>query len=498
MTDTTIEVRNVGPVEEFSYTLGAPGLHVLRGHQGAGKTTILRTAQLAADGRTDVKPTSRDGVARGEATIAGKTLVISRRIREEGEISVDGLGDLDIAALHSPKYVDAKTRDRHRIRTLVRLGRADADIALFHDLLPSKEIFEEIVPSEAAETTDLVEMAAQVKRAVEKAAKLQEQRAETARANMRVTAAVFEGVDLTQPCDEEPLTVTLHEAIQAASRLKQQRADAQIVQRRAKNARESLEKLGESQDPEGIRAKIDAAEERREAAAARVAELEKMMVEANAELASAISDSNRFRDQLQAAERQREAVQAWETDIEAAESAICPTEDDLAAAEKAINSAQAALKEAAEIRKAITAKEANAVHAQEALKYGQAANRLRDAARDTMTILTEAVKTIGDCPLRVIETPDGDPRLVLETDRSESELFDDLSDGERWPHIIGLAAAANRLIVLPQAAYGELSPETRALLDRLAKEHECYILTAQVDDGELRAEPWAPGEAVAP
>ena len=43
MNDPTISINDVGPITEFSYTPADFGLHILRGAQGAGKTTILRT-----------------------------------------------------------------------------------------------------------------------------------------------------------------------------------------------------------------------------------------------------------------------------------------------------------------------------------------------------------------------------------------------------------------------------------------------------------------------
>lgn len=86
---------------------------------------------------------------------------------------------------------------------------------------------------------------------------------------------------------------------------------------------------------------------------------------------------------------------------------------------------------------------------------------------------------------------DGDPRLVLATDRSENEAFDELSDGERWPVILAVAAASNRLIVLPQSAFGELAPSTREALDAMAAERDCYVLTAIADDCDLHGERYA-------
>jgi hypothetical protein len=80
---------------------------------------------------------------------------------------------------------------------------------------------------------------------------------------------------------------------------------------------------------------------------------------------------------------------------------------------------------------------------------------------------------------------------VLATDRSESEYFDELSDGIKWLHAVRIAAKANRLIVLSQAAFGELAPSSKAYLDRLARDNDCWILTAEAEDCELHGAPYA-------
>ncbi len=67
-----LNIKDIGAVEEFSYDFASYGLHVLKGKQGAGKTTILRVADIIANGNTDFRPGKRDGAPRGEATVAGQ------------------------------------------------------------------------------------------------------------------------------------------------------------------------------------------------------------------------------------------------------------------------------------------------------------------------------------------------------------------------------------------------------------------------------------------
>lgn len=488
---TEIKVRDIGPVVEFSYTLDQPGLHVLRGRQGAGKTTILRTVQLAIDGRCDVRPGARDGATQGTATVAGRRLLVSKRIREEGLLSVEGLGDLDIGELHSPRFVDAATRDRHRIKTLVRLAGVKADADLFRALLPNPAAFDEIVPPSAVATDDMVEMATLVKRALERAAQEQERREETAKAHMAAQQRLSDGV-VKPDLDEAQATQLLRESIEREAALRQRRQAALEVRGRAEQAQRALDGLALGPGVADCQRAVKDAETEIRLAEQQVAELRERLREAEALLREKQSTLDSARQQLAAAERESAMVAAWRKDIEAARGVVCPDPQEIAEAQASIAKAQEALRQIEAWKRAETARAECERHAEDAKRFGQAARRLRQAAQETSTVLTEAVKRIPDCPLRVIETTDGQPRLVLATDRSPTELFDELSDGERWPHIIRLAAASNRLIVLHQQAFGELAPSTRALIDQLAKQHGCYVLTAEVDDGPLRAEPWAP------
>lgn len=152
----TIEINAVGPVVEFEYELAEPGVHVITGDHGAGKTTILRTVELATGGRVE-KPTKMDGAKSGSATIAGKTLKIGKVVREEGELSLQGLTDLDLSGLHTPKFLGPHTRDAHRIKALARLAGVAADPALFHELLGCREEFDAVVDADVLDNGTVVD-----------------------------------------------------------------------------------------------------------------------------------------------------------------------------------------------------------------------------------------------------------------------------------------------------------------------------------------------------
>jgi hypothetical protein len=207
---------------------------------------------------------------------------------------------------------------------------------------------------------------------------------------------------------------------------------------------------------------------------------------------------------LDAARREAALHEELHAAIEAASGVEAPSEESiLAARDEAIRAAERvesskqAITVGATIRSAVAAQAASGEHMAKAKRLAAEARQLRDAATDTANVLTQAIAELHDCPLKVKLSEDGDPRLVIATDRSDTEYFDELSDGEKWGVVVAIAAAANRLIVLPQSAFGELAPSMRTQLHELARANSCYILTAVADDCELHGAPYAPVEVAA-
>ena len=499
-----IEVDHMGPVVEFEYDMSEPGLHVLKGSHGAGKTTILRTVQLAAGEKPEVKPSKSDGAKRGEATIAGKTLKISRTTREEGELEVEGMGDLNLSTLHNPGHKTAATRDKYRIATLVRLAGGVASVEQFKALLPDDEwdkvIDEALLPDDA----DPVELAAKIKRQIDQAAKGCEDFAAEVSASvaaLRSTAesviaeAIAAGGKPNEPAMPQERKDTHEAAIAERQRLANQQRDAERCEESAKQARERIEQARVEYDgPSGEAAEVAAAQAQSRAKQSRsaVAEAEERLRIARDTLAADEATVDRTAAEFKAALQHEETIAKWEEQLQA--DAVAPVGPDvMKAAEAAVDAAVVAIRMCdAEAEAARRRKEADelATKAKAATKRGE---KLRDAAAATSRVLSDAIATIPDCPLFVQVDDDGETRLVIQTDRSDDkpEPFDELSDGERWKVIVPLCCGAGRLVVLPQAAYGELAPSTRAMLDAMAAERGAYILTAQCDDGELRGERYA-------
>jgi energy-coupling factor transporter ATP-binding protein EcfA2 len=251
MNQPEIHIQDIGAVEEFRYTMEQPGLHILKGKPGSGKSTIIRSIQMVMGEDVTIKPTRRDGTPRGLAQVAGKSVRIMKTTREEGElVGVQSLGELNIYDLHSPPHKTATTRDKHRIAALVTLTGAKVEPTDFHYLL-GKDTFESVVPSDALQTDDPIEMTARIKRAIEREALRLEALERTAQANALAENKATEGFDLENLPNEDALQTGLEQAIRASSAAKDELSvlerkgrEARLARKKADEARARLEEVG--------------------------------------------------------------------------------------------------------------------------------------------------------------------------------------------------------------------------------------------------------------
>jgi hypothetical protein len=400
------------------------------------------------------------------------------------------LGDLDVSVLHSPKYKDAETRDAYRIKTLVHLAATPADVTLFHPLVGGKDAFDQII--DEVDGNDLLTMAGQVKRKLEKASRDEETRAERAKALTCAKLDSIEGVDLSVETYNEKLQTHLEEQIALRSKLEAEHAAAEQAREAAENAHYAIEDAKESYTGptvEDAESAFELAQSAELAAESRVLELERALREAKVSLISAQAERHNASSTLEAARSHAQTVTAWQATIDATNTdEDAPTQVELDAAERRVTEAKDAITRGTLAREALKARDAAKISSADAKTHFATAKKLREAAANTEPVITNAIASVPNCPLKVHNDDSGNPRLVLKTSRDEREPFDRLSDGERWRIILPLCVAQNRLIVLSQAAFGELSPSSRKELHALAVEFGCYILTAQADDGELRAE----------
>lgn len=487
-----IDIKGVGPIEEeFKYEMKQPGLHVFRGGPGKGKTTILHTVQYVVDGKAPVTPTKTDGAKEGIAHVAGKTLKIMKRIIPDGDLDLEGLGARNIATLHWPDYRDAKTRDRYRIAELIALAEVPADASRFWELFGGREQFEEIVGADIGESGDLLEMAKRIKRAVDKRALDLEQKASAAAQRCAAFRSQAEGVDVEVEHDAETLQRELEAAIQAKSRM-EELVHQMVAQKEAVNkAREALSDARSSYTGPSLEDAVDKYTKAKAIQDIRRQSVENLQAElaaAQRELESATVDCNFANAAVKAAGDHANAIQAWDQTIKEFESKQWPTPEEMAEPDQRLIKARAANEAGQKARAALEATaQAERYHAEHD-EIEKNASRMRTIAKNVESVLSDAVEAIPNSPLRIHFDDNGDARLVLETDRSREEPFDELSDGERYKVILPIFCKPNKIIVLSQAAFGEISPSNARLIHEIAAESGTFIVTAQVDDGELRGE----------
>jgi hypothetical protein len=117
-----------------------------------------------------------------------------------------------------------------------------------------------------------------------------------------------------------------------------------------------------------------------------------------------------------------------------------------------------------------------------AIESQKRAETLRDQSKAVDEILS---KLIPAGPLRIDEG-----RIVTTTDRG-SELFSELSDGERAKLAIEVAVPQlpeDGLLIAPQWMFEGWTQSTKAAVDATLKEHGVVMLTAEARDGELAVE----------
>lgn len=492
----SINIEDIGPIEEFSEKVN-PGLTVLRGPHGCGKSIILRTIDLVLTGGTSGKLTKRDGSKIGTAEIAGMLLKINRVTRSEGELTVDSLGDIDLATIHSPKFEKAETRDATRIKSLVRMAAVTTSLAAFEKELTQKSALtaEEFktLTVDLTMSTDIVEDAAILKRIIDKAALAKEKDVEKLAAQAKAKLDQIKDLNLATIPDLPALLKTWQDAAANETAINTRAEDCTKANTLAEESRKKLAALQEKQGTS-----IDAA-------AAHQVACEKELVDANHEVTRAkllvtaaeeavriAADKCNFADaSLKQAMQHAASLESLTADINAVTPG--PTQAEIDAAKSSKEAAHSAYLTGEKVKDGLLIEAAARDINAQAKELSKSAERHRTAAGLAFNCVTAALSNLENCPLGVKDI-DGNPRLVIATDRSPEEPFDELSDGERWKVLVPLATAPNRIITLSQAGYGELQPATRLMLHTLTVERGGYLLTAQADDKPLRAEPYKEGQ----
>lgn len=480
-----IKGQDLGPVPTVDIEV-KPGINVLRGANGAGKSTVLDAVQYALT-KSGPKPTPRDGTRAGRIEAFGATVTFTSLATAKGNLEVESLsGKLDIGDLIDPGYEDQAVCDKHRIRKLIDLSGAEAKTSTFAELIKGVKL--------GSVPTDMIDAADFVKRLLQQQALDAERESESKRGKAAAAREAMSGVDLTAECDEDALRERYVEAAADLSELRERKQQVETQRLAAEQARAKLSEITNPppQTVEEAKDEFNRVSLERDRANSAVADYARLLAKAKAEYESLQRESVAASRAVQNAETTARIIDQCRAQIEAGER-LEPI-DDLAIEVRRTEceNARKAMETGAVVRKAKEQADAAEDFENEAKIAADEAASLRMRAAATDDILAAELQRIG-CPWRPVDVPKGngtERRLVCKHKRGESTLVSDLSAGERARHAIDvalhLAGKSDKpaVLILRQEQFEGLQPAVRQEIDEHARERNVVILTAAASDDE--------------
>ncbi len=482
-----INIKNMGPIKELSVDpVEGGGIIGFVGGQGCGKSTALAaiTKRLSGqDTAIDLQP--RDGMTKGELRIGQAKLTVRRgQKRTTGELEVAHIeGRFDISKLVDPGIKDPDSADQARIKALIALSGATANPSDFYDACGGQEAFQELGID--PDTTDPIVLAGRTSRALQASARKCKKKATAEFAAAKAKADEAAKVDMTRESDGIVLQSAYDGAHTLVAKLDTEKMQYDTQTLAIATASEAL---GETVNSYAGPSQADAAKslvnqqhslnstlkeiDKARADLAR-AELELGLRQASVDQAQGILNTTISHDEM--VKRLREVI---------ASARLEPIADDtLAAADKARAAASEAIKSGVIVRMAKLAIDEAESHEISAIESQERAEKLRKQSSDVDTIISELI------PAGNLRIDEG--RIVTATDRSSSERFAELSDGERTALAIEVAVPQlpeDGLLIAPQWMWEGWTESTQNMVWGKCKKHGVVMLTAEARDGELAVE----------
>jgi energy-coupling factor transporter ATP-binding protein EcfA2 len=467
---TTIEIEDIECIEHLSIPI-KPGVIVLRGANGSGKSAALEAIDKAMGGGGKVTP--RDGARRGSATIGDFRLTATQKTnRSSGELAVESIQSrVDLARIVDPGLKDDEAADRERIKQIIGLMGVVARPSDYYDACGGQTSYAELAVDD--DTDDPILLASRVKRALEMRARERERLADKEKGKVESLSVELEGVDLDTPCDKDKLaheSSQLHEQLIRLVDRKQEAAKRLGEAFAAKTKLESIEYDGPT---------VDKAMEDYASAQDTVGMLRRQLDDAERAEMLAKSALNAAQSHSQLVESCKQII-AEATDHESS----TPTPTEIEEAQEKHNTSVKAVADGERVREALVREDELQKRAAHLSELTTEAKRYRRAAGSIDDVLSSLIGTGG-----VVRVEAG--RAVCDTDRKRGEPMAEMSHGQRWTVAIELAAAASPehgIVVISQEGWEGLDPTHRKLVRDLLLEKNLCAITAESDDGQLRVE----------
>ena len=486
-----ITIKDVGPINRLTIPVPAGGgVTVLRARNGTGKTSAIEGITIALR-QAGTLNRRRGAAGAAEVSVGGATARTAARTSHTGELEVCSIDDkLNLLDFIKPPVADPVAADTRRIKALLSVTGVEADFKLFDGLLP-EGLMTKYTQASTRRQPDIVQMAKEVKKDLQEAARFAEADANEAKGSVAATRTALDGVNLKGESND---AVLRQNHLDAVSRKATLAAEAKAATE-ANKAREEAAARIETAAGEYKGPSVDEAKSAFAAATDAATVTHNSVETLKAKLAEA--------EKIHAAAREKErlAVEALNTatahektvaDLKAAaagEPVKGPTEAQLAEAEKAITTAAEAITQGVRIREAESKKAKLAEYQKAEKEHSELATRIREAASNVDDVLSGAVKA---------------PGLAIKEGRlwstAHEDYFGDLSEGQRIKIALDIVlpiVGEGGLLPLPQDFWQDLDPVNKALVDTEAKKQHVCVLTAEVAEGDLRAELFEPAEAKA-
>lgn len=493
--DTKFEIFNGGPVKYFAIDFSeGPGLYELNGTKGVGKTSVLKGLNLVAGHKVDLTVT--EGELSGQVRGFGVMAPIGGKKRPKGKLEVDTIENkkFSLEDLVDPPYDDENARDKHRIKAIIGLRNVVAEQADFFELVGGKENLEKLLPPEKLDTDDPVVLAGRIKDALETKARIEEATAEHEAGHAKGCRDNPDGIDSTRPHNSSELQAAYDKAKEREMDLQNKAQNARDDAERRRLAKESLDRaVAEYQGPkvESAQETLNAAKNATALATAkqtdleeRIAELQRQLAAAKAEVGTCKISEKAADDALKAAQSHEETCRQWQETINSS-PVLPPSDADIVAADQALETAKQAMEYGVKVRTLLDNEKRAKEHDKKAAAATARGEQYRALAAQTFDVLTKLVEAPG---IRV-ESVNEHPRLVVMHPKRGKTLFEQLSDGERVRYAIDATLVklhGPALAPLPQRIFQDLPPADRLEISKFGQSRNIYIVGAQVTDGDLR------------
>lgn len=490
MTTQTIEITNIGTIKELTFDLPdeSGGVLVLKGRNRIGKSTAIRVLRALLSGNGKGLPV-RDKAVRGSAEAFGKRASVTSQVRLTGDLNVESLeGKFDFSDLVHPEAKDPETRDKIRIKALLSLTGAEADPSIFYDLVGGQAAFEKLIPAESIKKKDLVELAGVVHRALHAEAKKKESEAEFAAGHAAACKEAAGCEEIIGSVELTPLHEASSQAAAEVAAIREKLSAADETRRRIVTTNQAIEQARENyRGPSIERASYEYqdAGQAWSSAKNRLEEAHTAFCAAQLAATAAKAELDLKASEHQAASQYSDKIAAMEKMLNEAQRSLDgePSSKDLSDAAIRAEQAREALEKGIKLRDSSMKLIEAQGHQKTSDAATQAAERLRSAARSVDQTLSLKL------PVGPLRAEAG--RLVLDTERGDGAPFDECSDGEKWMYALpyGIEAVGQGgVLAVVQDAWQDLDGEARKRIAAEAREGLVWILTAEVADGDLRAE----------